>query len=108
VLCEACKLITAYQMEQYQQQLALKHLAAASASQYASAEAPQAEFSSNSKGGKAQQTQGDAKFGVLPATLGRPSFDDYDAKKPGATAPRRGFVYSMCACLPGFGSKSSF
>jgi len=104
-LCEACKLITAYQVEQYQQGLAMRHLADDQRREEMAMALDRESKAGLSKGGA-------QKIGKATEDLPGPS-----GKKGGASrkliggednAKRSSLMYGLCACLPGLFSSKKF
>jgi len=103
VLCEACKLITAYQVEQYQKGLAMRHLA-----DDQRREEMALELANSAMGGP---SKGPQKIGKATEELPSASSNKRDASRKllGKDSAGRGsFLYGMCACIPSLFSSKKF
>mmetsp|Transcript_19825 Transcript_19825/g.50693 ORF Transcript_19825/g.50693 Transcript_19825/m.50693 type:complete len:1086 (+) Transcript_19825:111-3368(+) len=98
VLCEACKLITAYQVREYQGGLANRH-AEEDRQMLAAAETQKQRHMSGQLGAAGKKMSGNA---LAPDTLGKRAsgFDALVVKDPsGKRSKRRGLFSSMCSCF---------
>eukprot|EP00445_Apocalathium_hangoei_P004070 CAMPEP_0203847722 /NCGR_PEP_ID=MMETSP0359-20131031/5172_1 /ASSEMBLY_ACC=CAM_ASM_000338 /TAXON_ID=268821 /ORGANISM="Scrippsiella Hangoei, Strain SHTV-5" /LENGTH=1090 /DNA_ID=CAMNT_0050763217 /DNA_START=48 /DNA_END=3320 /DNA_ORIENTATION=- len=110
VLCEACKLITGYQMKQYQEMLAAKYAAEDQRLEVASAgrKVSSGEFDM----GNSKPKVASVNTGVVPTSYGNAAVQKISGKAAGsavAAGPSDRFVYGNCSCfglLPGMGYRS--
>mmetsp|Transcript_39345 Transcript_39345/g.83847 ORF Transcript_39345/g.83847 Transcript_39345/m.83847 type:complete len:1092 (+) Transcript_39345:135-3410(+) len=103
-LCEACKLITAWQMRQYQNTLALRQLAASDKyDNHDSAE--------DNAGAFIPEPVKQVVNGTVAPTLFGNVVEGVPTKSGGAVKPPAGrsrMMAALCACLPGFGAGADF